>query len=251
MNNRNCISICVGFSILFYGVTAHANNEFQQWMQQQSNGVAAQKKEFQEYKDKRDKEFTSFLKSQWKSVDLVKGDVRDEAPKPDVMPVAEPEPVKKLTVPPKSLPVPVVITVPKPIIIKPPVIAPVIVKPEGKSLTITFYGKALRFYYDASMRQNLSSNINKDVVSHYWSALSRTKYENLLKQIKEQKKILQLNDWAFASLVNQIAVKITNNKRNESALLNWFILAKTGFKARVAYNQSAVYLLVPDRKSVV
>jgi len=246
MNNKNCISICVGLSALFYGVTTGANNEFQQWMQQQSSGVEAQKKEFQEYKDKRDKEFTSFLKSQWKSVDLVKGDVRDEEPKPDVMPVAKPEPTKKPIASPESIPVPVVVTVPKPVIVKPPVIAPVIVAPEGKSLTINFYGKRLRFYYDASMQQSLSSNIYKDAVSEYWSALSRTKYENLLKQVKEQKKILQLNDWAFASLVNKVSAKINNNKKNESALLSWFVLAKTGFKARIAYNKSTVYLLVPS-----
>ncbi len=221
-----------------------ANDEFQQWMQQQSSGVAAQKKEFQEYKDERDKEFTSFLKSQWKSVDLVKGDVRDEEPKPDVMPVARPDPIKKPIVSPKSKPV--VVTVPKPVVVIPPAIVPVIVAPDGKLLSINFYGKQLRFYYDASMRQNLSSNINKDAVSDYWSALSRAKYENLLEQIKEQKKILQLNDWAFASLVNKVAVKINNNRRNESALLSWFILAKTGYKARIAYNNSAVYLLVPS-----
>jgi len=246
MNNKNRISICVGFSVLFYGVATNANSEFQQWMQQQSSGVETQKKEFQEYKDKRDKEFTSFLKSQWKPVDLVKGDVRDEEPKPDVMPVARPEPVKEPVVSPESIPAPVVVTVPEPVIVKPPVVAPEVVVPEGKLLTINFYGKQLRFYYDAGMQQNLSSGINKDAVSDYWSKLSRTKYDNLLKQINEQQKVLQLNDWALAALVNKVALKINNNRRNESALLSWFVLAKTGFKARIAYNKSAVYLLVPS-----
>ena len=246
MNNKNFVEICLSVSILSYGVFANANNEFQQWMQQQSQGVAAQKKEFQEYKDKRDKEFTSFLKSQWKSVDLVKGDVRDEKPKPNVMPVAKLEPVLK----PAIVPEPVVVAVPKPVIVKTPVMAPVIAVPEGKPLTVNFYGKSLRFYYDANMRKRLSSTINKEAVSDYWSVLSKTEYDGLLQQIKVQKEALQLNDWAYASLVNKIAIKINNNRKNESALLSWFMLAKTGFKARVAYSKSTVYLLVPSEQEL-
>ncbi len=81
---------CLLLSLISSGAAA---NDFQQWLQQQSQGVQAQKDEFKAYKDKRDKEFTSFLKSQWKAVDIVKGEVRDEEPKPDVMPLAPPEPV--------------------------------------------------------------------------------------------------------------------------------------------------------------
>lgn len=39
--------------------------------------------------DERDREFTAFLKAQWQAVDLVKVNVRDEVPKPDVMPVGQ------------------------------------------------------------------------------------------------------------------------------------------------------------------
>ena len=59
--------------VLFFTVIAaeaiavEKNGEFEQWMQQQSQGVQTQKKEFQEYKDKRDKEFTAFLKANWKA----------------------------------------------------------------------------------------------------------------------------------------------------------------------------------------
>ena len=250
MKKKNSITICLSLAVLLSSLPTHANNEFQQWMQQQSQGVAAEKKEFQEYKDRRDKEFTSFLKSQWKSVDFVKGDVRDEKPKPDVVPVARPEPIVKPVTAPKIKPEPVVVTVPKPVVVKAPVAAPIIVAPKGKLLTINFYGQSLRFYYDASMRNTLSSAINKDAVSDYWSALSKAEYDALLKQIKVQKESLQLTDWAYASMVNKIAVKINTNRKNESALLSWFLLAKTGFKARVAYSKSAIYLLVPSRQEL-
>lgn len=242
MNIKYIVTACLSFGLALYVISSSANDDFQQWMQQQSQGVAAQKKEFQEYKDKRDEEFTAFLKAQWKAVDIVKGEVRDEAPKPDVMPVASarPEPVRPAEKP-------VVVFVPKPESTKQPVSAPVVAAPKGRLLNIDFYGRQVRFYYDAALKQRLSTNINKVAVSDYWSVLSRADYEDLLKQLNEQKKSLQLNDWAYASLIHKLAVAINDNRRNESALLSWFLLAKSGYKARIAYNSTSIYLLVPSK----
>ena len=231
-------------SIIFFATQGSANSDFQQWMQQQSQGVSAQKKEFQEYKDKRDKEFTAFLKSQWKPVDIVKGEVLDEAPKPDVMPVAEPPPAPTVTPATK----PVVISVPQPAPVKQPETAPLAVVPRGRPVDIDFFGRQVRFYYDASLNQRLNTRINKDTVSDYWSALSRAEYQDLLKQLDEQKVSLQLNDWAYASLIHKLATAIDNNRRNESALLSWFLLAKSGYKARIAFDNSTIFLLIPSKQ---
>ena len=245
MNAKKFNRICLFSGLMLFCISAGANSEFQQWMQQQSQGVAAQKKEFQEYKDKRDKEFTDFLKAHWKAVDIVKGDVRDEAPKPDVMPVASPPPA-----PPAPVEKPVVVTVPKPVVTKEPVVAPLVVAPKGRPITIDFFGKPVRFYYDTGLKKRLASNINKNAVSDYWSVLSRADYEDLLKQLDAQKKSLQLNDWAYASLIHKLAAGINNNRRNESALLSWFLLAKSGYRARIAYNSNTVYLLVPSQQEM-
>ena len=243
MKLKNIIVACLFPGLMFFSIlSSSANDEFQQWMQQQSQGVEAQKKEFQEYKDKRDKEFTDFLKAHWKAVDIVRGEVRDEAPKPDVMPVASP--VHEL---PVAIKKPVVITVPKPEITKKPAPAPLVTAPKGRSVNIDFFGKQVRFYYDAALKQRFSSSINKNAVSDYWSALSKTDYEDILKQLGAQKRSLQLNDWAYASLINKLAAAINNNRRNESALLSWFLLAKSGYRARIAYNNTSVYLLVPSK----
>ncbi len=227
--------------LVFYCVVADANNEFQQWMQQQSQGVAAQKKEFQEYKDKRDKEFTAFLKAHWKAIDIVKGEVRDEQPKPDVMPVAplSPKPIAPVEKP-------VVVVVPKPEPAKQHVPAPAVIT-KGRSLNIDFYGRQLQFNYDPALKKELISKINKESVSDYWAVLSRTEYEDLLQQLSEQKQSLQLNDWAYASLIHKLTLSINNNRRNEGALLSWFLLAKSGYRARIAFNDVSIYLLVPSK----
>jgi hypothetical protein len=227
---------------------AIANDEFQQWMQQQSVGMQQQVKEFEEYKDARDKEFTAFLKANWKAVDLVQGEVRDESPKPDVMPVAptDPPPVT-LVKPEDGKAKPIAIELPKPDLVKKPMVAPVLITPGGRAVSVDFYGRQVRFNYDAKLKREVTGRINKDMISDYWSALSRTDYEDLLSQLDTQKTSLQLNDWAYASLVNGLATRINNGRVNESALLSWFLLAKSGYKARVAYSDIDIYLLMPSK----
>ena len=243
MKIKTLFSTCLSFGLVLNTLPGSANDDFQQWMRQQSQGVVAQKQEFQDYKDKRDKEFTAFLKAHWTAVDIVKGEVRDEAPKPEVMPVAPPMPVSSKPVAP-----PAVVSIPEPEVIKQAKPAPpVAVTPKGKPLNIDFYGKQIRFYYDGRLAQRINARIDKHAVSDYWSALSRTDYENLLVQLEAEKKSLVLNDWAYASLINKLALKINNFKKNETALLSWFLLAKSGYKARIAYNNSSIYLLVPSR----
>jgi hypothetical protein len=245
MKTNIVVAACLFPGLMVFSVSGIANSEFQQWMQQQSMGVTAQKKEFQEYKDKRDKEFTDFLKTHWKAVDIVKGEVSDEVPKPDVMPVAPkmPEPVAPAVKP-------VVVTVPEPKPepepIRKPEPVPVAVT-EGKRANVDFYGRQVVFYYDTSLRKKLNPNINKEAVSDYWSLLSRAEYEGLLNQLNEQKRSLQLNDWAYASLIYKLAEVINNNRRNETALLSWFLLAKSGYKARIAFDHTSIYLLVPSK----
>jgi len=225
-----------------------ANDEFQQWMQQQTYGMQQQAKEFKEYKDAHDKEFTAFLKANWKAVDMVSGEVRDVSPKPDVIPVAPSALIQQPVVKPgdgsaKSI----VIETPKPDLIDKPVVAPAAKVPTGRAISIDFYGRQVRFDYDPRLERSVAGRIDNDMISDYWSALSRTDYEDLLSQLDAQKASLQLNDWAYASLIDQLAKGINNSRANETALLSWFLLAKSGYKARVAYNDVDVYLLMSSK----
>ena len=126
----------------FYGASLSANDDFQQWMQQQTADMQKQQGAFQEYKDKRDKDFSTFLKTQWMAVDVLKGNVRDEEPKPNQIPVAQPEPT-----PVESVKTPVVVSVPEPLVKEQP--EPVVIS-EGESIVVNFYGNQIRFYFDAN-----------------------------------------------------------------------------------------------------
>ena len=251
-------SLIFGICLFIAGITTivYASNrsEFEQWLKQETQS-------FTEYRDKRDREFTGFLKSQWKEMQTFQGMVRDKTPKPRVMPVAPhpvikpaPEPDKKplvekkpepvVTPPVKVLPVK---PVPEPEPIKP---SPVVELPRGNRLEVVFYGQQLVFSYDPRFKIKLASRINASAMSKHWSALSQADYETLIEQIEVKRNPLRLNDWGYTLLINRIAQGIYPRQQNEQALFTWFMLTKAGYNARIAYESHRVYLLIPSRQQL-
>ena len=230
---------------------ASADNraEFDQWMKRETGS-------FQQYKDKRDKEFTRFLKNQWREMQTFQGLVRDSAPKPVRIPVAEPVAVKPPVKVLPEIPVkkPPLVKVP---LVKPPAEKPVVIKPApsmrlpaGKKIHLDFFGQALAFSYDPELKVRLNNRINAKAMSSHWSALSLADYDSLIKQLQAMRKPLQLNDWAYTLLINDVAKSIYPEQRNERILFTWFILIKEGFSARIAYDSSRVYLLMPTQQQL-
>lgn len=218
--------------------SSYAEDDFAKWKKQTQDA-------FQEYKDKRDKEFTAFLEMHWKGVDLLKGVERDPAPKPTVIPVAKLKPVK-----PVAKPEPIV-KIPKPI--QAPVVKPVIppepvIARKGQRINITYLGGHYAFYYDPKLKVRLSSQVDQKVISGFWSAASLADYDELISQINKRSKALQLNDWAYALLVNNISGAIYPGSETGQSLFTWFLLAKAGYQARIAYDDSKVFLLVPSQQ---
>jgi len=225
--------------------TVASGDSFNQWLQRQQRGVNRQQQNFYAYRDKRDKEFTAFLKAQWKAVDVLQGMRRDTTPKPLVMPVA-PSSVPFFT--PLHPSPPAVVIPPRKTVPPSPEPAPVVVIPTENKIRINYFGRKLTFYSDGKLKRPLAGGVNKNTVSDYWSALSRANYEALLKQLSAQKKALQLTDWAYAALVDKVSAAINGKGSNANALLSWFLLVKSGYRTRIAYSNQSVYLLVPAKQ---
>jgi len=253
--------------VILLGQTAQAEDDFSKWKQEYQSS-------FQEYKDKRDKEFSSFLKAQWTEMELLRGVERDNTPKPAKVPVAKPQPKE----PPIHLPEPGRVPGPAPVAdsikSEPIVLQPELPKPEtvvlqpvqmpeqviktvmpakptmvrkGRKLVVNYLGGLHTFYYDQKLKVNLPSRISKKVISDFWSAVSLADYDGLIEQIDETSNKLQLNDWAYALLVHEISRQLYASESDQS-LFTWFVLAKGNYQSRIAYNDHKIYLLVPARQ---
>lgn len=265
-------NLLVTMACVFTTQFCYANSsDFQKWLNQEQS-------EFQEYRDKRDKEFTAFLKTQWREMQTFQGLIRDKTPKPVNIPVAPdtPEtkplitkPSKVITIPQQQLvPIPgkkpdsitppstLLQPTPEPHITQPPLAEPLPVKPADKkpaikpgynNVRLTFFGNSLLIHYDQSFSFTLRSPVNKGNISHTWDTFSRADYEGLLQQLRSKRDQLSLNDWAYALLIDSFSKQLYTDSRQQD-LLNWFLLVKSGYQARFAYDKRSTYLLLPSRQ---
>ena len=309
MNQKPILILMTATFVASLTNLAFANSEYEQWLRKTQDT-------FQEYKDKRDKEFTSFLKKQWKEMYLQPEIKKDTTPKPRKAPVLkapakievkkkaeqvivhvpefkppqvvkpEPQPVitAKAKPKPKPKPVsepgipdfkkPVEIAIPEPmakpvapveskkepviskiepeIFIPPVTVAkkPASKLPQGQIINVSFFGSELSFSYDPKMKIRTSSRIDKNMISNFWSNLSRTNYELLQKQFNEQREPLALNDWGYVLLVNKVARAVYPRNPDAASMFTWFFLTKEGYKARIAYDSQGIILLLPSKQVI-
>jgi len=226
-------------------------SEFQKWLDTETTS-------FKEYRDKRDKEFTGFLKDQWKEMQTFQGLVRDDKPKPVRIPKAPDIPTSEV---PDSKEPTVEKPVTEPVIVKvKPLLSEPVKKPRtptladkrlpGRKVSFNFYGHMLNFYYDPKLIVRATRPINEKTISSIWSSMSLANYDSLLKQLVAQKKPLALNDWGFVLLTHTLAQRLHPGNRNDQSVFTWYLLTKAGFNSRIAYDRNYIYLLLSSRQQL-
>jgi len=243
------IGACVGAALLlahgsFAAYAADGRDEFREWQKREQEA-------FKKFKDERDREFTEFLRTQWQEFQTFRGIKRDPTPKPDVMPVA-PRVPPKAPEERKPPPPPPVVTVkpepPKPpLAVAPPAPTP---PPRSKQVSLSFYGQDVVIYFDPSIQARLAGAPSPESIANYWSALGQSEYEPLVKRLRAVHESLGLADWAYADFVRGFAQQVHPRSDNDAHLLTWFLLTKSGYRVRIAYSDSRIYLFVPTEQKV-
>lgn len=248
--------------LLLFATLVNAGQLFAQtkeeWMAQQK----AEKEKFKEdYKKgfeqfvkerdeaikKMDDEFKEFLKQEWSNYELFKEQYREKEPKPDTKPVFNGDRKKA----PQQLKVEV------PEKVESGAVAPhlpVLAKSTdpGVELAATnfdFYGANLKINYDNAFVKNFSSQINEENISAQWEKMSNTNYVTLINQLNTFKTNMNLNDWGYYLLVKN-ATKQVASEPNAQTFLEWFLLTKSNYKARLAFKGNVLYLLLPSTNNI-
>jgi len=233
-------------ALVAFGSAAAADkpDEFREWQRREQAA-------FKQFKDERDREFAEFLRTQWREFDAFRGIKRDPTPKPVVIPAAPrvPSPAPEVRKPPA--PPPVVQVRPEeprpPAPSAPPAPAP---PPGSKQVSLAFYGQGIVFHYHPSVEARLAGAPGPETIANYWSDLGRSEYEPLLKRLRSVRDNLRLADWAYADLVRAFSRHVHPRSENDEHLLVWFLLTKSGYRARVAYDASRVHLFVSSEQKI-
>lgn len=222
-------------------VNAIAQDTYEEWKKQQMQ-------EFKEFQDARDKEFLKMLNDTWKAINSAKaGDLYQE-PKPDKLPRVE-NPTEPQT---RAEDEPVVEDIDIPDIDSEPDIGTEIEIPERRTVIegyvesdLDFYSVPVSFSYPRGFDVSLGFKIDKKSISKFWGDMGSANYGPIVKQSREIKDRLALNDWGYAMMLYRMGQGIYGRRSNESVLFTWFMMTKAGYQVKVGYDQEGVYLLVP------
>lgn len=238
---------------------ALAADDFEEFKRQQQQGTQKIKAEFQEYKDKQDKEFADFLKAQWSEFDTFRGKVRIKEPKPKQIPVVVAPPVPVKPAPDVPVPAPVA-PIPAPVVVA-PVIQPVIPPPApvqpkpvplaANTLEIMFYGNAVRFGFDPKWKgYRLPGGDKPEAMSAFWTMMSGSNYEPTIQAVNKARRDLKLDDWGDVTLWRTVAQTMQPERKSEQNLLLWYFLVKSGYDVRMGYGGSDVHLFLAMKQPV-
>ncbi|OPX30006.1 MAG: hypothetical protein B1H06_00525, partial [Candidatus Cloacimonas sp. 4484_143] len=202
-----------------------AQDDYEAWKQKQQET-------FRQYKSAQDKAFVEFLEKNWEPFEVLKGEKKDAKPKPVEPPVAEPE--LRTELPEENIVKEVVVPVfqEEEQIEKNSMIA---IDKTAPQIEITFWGLPLTYNYVSDLAVELDP-LDQKAVANFWYVISNSDYENLLKQAKESRDKMNLNDWGYCLLLNEIGKKISKEDKNLTRLFVWFMLTRTGFETKIGYN---------------
>jgi len=261
MKSKNVIILSLYFFILcflpnmlraqtFEEFKKQRGQEFQQYKENETRKMQELRNKYDEYVKAREQEFADYLKKEWESFQTFKGIPVPESPKPEVIPVYTPPPpaerkpenITKIPVIRKDIPE----SEEKPTARLNPLISKIEPGEFLKAdLNFLFYGAKVLLDFDKALVIPAPKPVNEDAISLYWKQACKTNYNNLVNQLLQYKNLLGLNDWGYYQLVRQTAQKISLPDPNSQRLLTWFLLTRSGYRAKISYAEEQTCVIIP------
>lgn len=119
-----------------------------------------------------------------------------------------------------------------------------------QSVDVSFYSENLSLSYDsellfsAPLKPDVYSSVsNKSQVEEFYLKLASKNYQVFLENLQQEKVRMGLNDWLFYELMRKsVDAVFYKYSKNHRTLVNWFLLAKSGYDARITYLRSTLFL---------
>ncbi|MBU1076188.1 MAG: hypothetical protein KKH98_02775, partial [Spirochaetes bacterium] len=205
-------------------------------------------KKFDEKSRKLDEQFANTLKDEWFNVKFKEGKPFFDKPKPVTIPQAP----KPKTVKPDATPVIIPVLPPEPVDDKEPPKTPPVIGPteEEYNIYFDFLGKPVTISLPKKVKTLRLNAVKKNEIASFWQEVSTSPHETTLTQLKAYYQDFLKSDWAFLMLLETMAKEVYPEDVNMQNLYVWFLLIKTGYQARVAYDNENIYLLLPSSTMV-
>ena len=239
------------FIFFYHGMVGYAQEPEDKMEEEFNNFYKQAEKEFTIFRDSIDKEFAAFIRKSWAAFKVEIGEEPPIEPKPKQLPILpkEEKPTEeKPIIPDKPKPIAPIKKIPsKKKAPKPPKPLSEDKKATEKPLStvqLNYYGLSLPIQYDHDFDFAVTKPW-KQAIPDAWEKLAEADYYTVLKQFHKIIDRTKLNDWAYIMLIQQFAQQRFPADKNKQIIAIGFLLNKLGFVAKLGFNHSKVYLLMP------
>jgi hypothetical protein len=246
------------FLIFLFSANAQTFEEYQKKEQANLNKFATEnkegmnrlQKEYGDYVNKRDKEFSDYLRKEWENFAVFSGKKLPQKPKPQVAPTCTipPKQTAPEVVPPAIKPEVVAVTLPIPVVPQPvsPIRKPAETLTNASMTTLKMFGRSFSVPYDAALAQISLSAVTQEAIAGFWEKASTTNYTPVVDLLLQAKADMNINDYGYFLLSQKFAQSLYPGNDNSSRLMHWFLLVRSGYGVRVAFQNNEIALLVPS-----
>lgn len=237
-----CVLILIcSIPVLTIGQTNTTRNEYQKAFDEFNISI---KQDFDSFKSTNDSIFYKFLEESWKTFEIFK-DTRPALPKPIVQPVSDTATIRNIEIIPMKRRTILqdsgrqLILNGKPANFQTMAVVPI---PDIPTTTINFYGLTIEIPDQPETEYTKASN--KDIALYFKNASNNDYLSSAIYLLQEKAIDNQLNGWGYIQLLKAAALNLYDEINNQ-VLFTWFALLKSGFDAKVGYNDQTILLLVP------
>lgn len=229
---------------LFPLVAIAQNQTFEQHKQQQQAKFvlykSEQQKKYDAYRQKINVDYANSMQKKWtayKSIAAKKKPKDQDIPKPAVkldntaptmneiryklvitiVPYEAPEPVVPIDEPPTD---------------------------DKPSFSFSFHGTPCKVHLNNALKYTLA-DASEQAASAMWQHLSDPVYDALVSDCLHLREELQLGDWGYINLLQELTNSFYDSESNEAVLTQMYILAQSGYSTRIARTENKWVLLVP------
>ncbi len=224
-------------------------DDYQDWLRSQQAASEEQAGDWQNFRSSQDSLFAGFLEQNWVEFELSEGIASPKPDLPEKIPVVDPKPAPELNDAKMMYDIPIRVKTPdEPVNYEQLAYAP----PKNcKSFKIDYFGLPVEFCYVDSLPIDLAKPVAEKSIADAWFKLSNTPWEDLVQQLGKHREQLHLNDWGFCRLLHKIGMKLTAGDPDETTIFIWFMLLKSGYDARLGFENDTVYLMVPTDRELL
>lgn len=121
-----------------------------------------------------------------------------------------------------------------------------------KRLCFEFYEGTFNSEVNAQFLTNVQPVLTQQAVKQFYTTINASDYQPLVDSLLSFKNRYKLNDWIYYQLIRKTAQAISPKADNYSryTLYKWFLLAKSGYDARLALTKDKVIFYVYNREEV-